>query len=136
MNKNILEIAKEKIEMISLKKKVSKLSVNEKESLNNVIDYSTSWWLSNIDLNEVNNNFKVKINGFKEMLEIEILKRILLSNEIVELRCDYYPEGILASCIKGSSCNFLEPYFPNKTTMMIAKEQVWLKYGQLGTFMM
>lgn len=150
MNLNLLKFIKEQLETSLVNKKLSTISDNEKEKINKIINFALSWWLIDVYSEYKKNNCKDKnidsfysfiksqpltendilqLENFKYVFGISTLKRLLLSDGNIELHCGYEPDGLLGKIVDKSKCKFLELYLPNKSTMYINKQEVWLRDG-------
>ncbi len=133
MNIEILKNFKECLELSSLKKKIAKLSNEDKKKINKILNFAISWWLRDVDKSDetkhqkaLSMNDAAKLEKFKQELGISILKALLKSPlATVELYCDN--TGILEKCIQESNCSFINSRIPFKSRMKIDQRKIFIK---------
>lgn len=148
MNIQLFQLIREKLELNLLKKKIANITGEEKENINKIINFAITWWLKDVATVGSNANSKdasidmmyglvsplseeqlASLEDFKYVMGKTILKKLLLSEESIELHCDYTPDGLLAQILCESNCQFLVLYLPTKSRMDINKEQIYIKEG-------
>ena len=145
MKVNFLKMIKQQLEYSILNKELLNITLEEKENLNKIINFTVSWLLKNIGFSDNPDNLdftydKVnirplsvdkieKLDIFIDLLGYTILNQLLVYHKTVILKCVHNPEGILNKIIEDSHCEFLNLCLPLKTKLTILKNQVWLDTG-------
>lgn len=148
MSIQLFQLIREKVELNLLKKKITNITEEEKENINKIINFSITWWIQDVTTVGSNSNSKdasidmmyglidplseeqlASLENFKHVMGITILKKLLISEEPIELHCGYTPDGILAQILYESNCEFLNLHLPTKSRMDISKEQIYIKEG-------
>lgn len=148
MSIQLFQLIREKLELNLLKKKIANITGEEKENINKIINFAITWWLKDVTTIGSNGNSKdasidmmyglvaplseeqlARLEDFKHVMGMTILKKILISEEPIELHCGYTPDGILAQILYESNCQFLDLRLPTKSRMDISKEQIYIKEG-------
>lgn len=145
MKVNFLKMIKQQLEYSILNKELLNITLEEKENLNKIINFTVSWLLKNIGFSNNPDNLdftydKVnirplsvdkieKLDNFIDLLGYTILNQLLVYHKTVILKCVHNPEGILNKIIEDSHCEFLNLCLPLKTKLTILKNQVWLDTG-------
>ncbi len=151
MKSELLTKIKEEIELRTLRNRILKLSSEEKNNINKIINFAITWWLKDIKNDKSNDNAKdtsidrivdviiqkpltneelAKLENFKSELGFAILKEMIKNpQETIVLHCGYSPDGILGECINRSQCEFLNIRIPLKSKMTITRDKVYVKEG-------
>lgn len=146
MEVNFLKMLKQQLEIKILNKELLNITLEEKNTLNKLINFTLSWLLKNIGLkkDDYNNldftydkvnirplseNKIEKLDTFINLLGYTILKQFFVYHKSVTLKCGYNPEGILNKIIEDSHCEFLNLCLPLKTKLTILYPQIWIDTG-------
>ena len=147
----LIQLVKKKNELKKIQATIQNMSCEEKNNINQVINYAVTWWLKDLgpdganintedsSIDDVFNLIKeqpisdedmAKLDSFKSCLGYLILEELLKSEDaVVELHCGYSPEGILSTSIGESGCEFLNLRLPRKARMRITRKDIYLKEG-------
>lgn len=150
MGNGLFKRIKEERELREYKRNIEKLSKEEQDDLNKVLNFAVTWWLKDVNKTDSRNvkdelidsiigssrdedlteEQLTKVENFKEELAFAVIKELLKDPEReVVLHCGYYPDGILGECINKTDCEFLNLRVPMKSSMMITREQIHIKEG-------